>query len=158
MTLPRAIAFRVPALLCLAPVAVLLHEHAHAAAAQCFGWRARVVVPDRFALDDWGARFEYDADDATWPEHAVVALAGPAASFAWFSVLVALSVVLPRYSLALTPAALFAARALIGCGSDLAAARHAIGCALADALGEEVDATTSGVALAALRLARRRLA
>lgn len=142
--------------LCLAPVAVRLHEHAHAAAARRFGWRARVVVPDRLALDDWGARFEYDADAATWPQHAAIAIAGPAASLAWAVLLSALYFAGPWPAmLALLPAALFSVRALGGCGSDVTAARRAVGCALADALGEEVDASTTGLILAAWRLARR---
>ena len=148
---------RLAAWLCLAPVAVRLHEHAHAFVARRFGWRARVVVPDRLALDDWGARFEYATDAATWPQHVAVAIAGPAASLAWALAVAAAYLAAPwPPGLALLPALLFSLRALGGCVSDVTAARRAVGCALADALGEEVDGSVAGLTLAAWRLARRR--
>lgn len=154
MTLSRALA-----LLCLAPVAVRLHEGAHVAAARIIGWRARAVYGGPITLDAWGARMEYDADAATWGEHAVVSLAGPAASLAWLVVVVLVAtVVLPSpWGFAATPAVWFALRALSGCSQDIADARDAIGCALATALDEEVEASATGIAAAALRLAWRRV-
>ena len=146
---------RVLALLCLAPIAVRLHESAHVAAARVIGWRARAIFPDPITLNAWGSRTEYDADAATWGEHAVVSLAGPAASLAWIVVVVLVAtVVLPSpWGFAVTPAVWFALRAVGGCSRDIADARDAIGCALASALNEEVEASTMGIAAAAMRLA-----
>lgn len=150
---------RLGALLCLAPVAVRLHEGAHVAVARVLGWRTRTVYPDPITLDAWGSRTEYDADDATWPEHALVALAGPAASLAWLVVVLVVAAALPSpWGVVVLPSVWFAAVAVRGGSADIASARDAIGHALADALGEEVDASAAGIVIAALRLVRRRLA